>query len=110
MTRSGGNVFCGASIISEKVLILAAHCICNNQNKVIKPTQVRVYIGVNKVSDIKNLNDVNGNGPKEVIVEEIIKHPEYNCGVKSESDIGSCTKYFSIIRNNLKNIYSHPST
>lgn len=40
------------------------------------------------MSDIKNLKDNDGKGPKEAIVEEIIKHPDYNCGVKSDNDIG----------------------
>lgn len=91
VTRSGGNIFCGASIISEKFLIIASHCLCNNQNKIIKPTQIKVYVGVNKVSDIKNLVE-NSNqqekGPIEVFVNEIIIHPENTCGKKSDSDIG----------------------
>jgi hypothetical protein len=44
------------------------------------------------VSDINNEKDIDGGGPKEAIVEEILKHPEYNCGVKSDSDIGRYKK------------------
>lgn len=90
VTRSGGNIFCGASIISEKLLIIAAHCLCNSQNKVIKPTQIKVYVGVNKASDIRKLENDDDDKPIEVFLNEIIIHPEYTCGEKtSDSDIGA---------------------
>jgi secreted trypsin-like serine protease len=87
VTRSGGNIFCGASIISEKFLVLSSHCLCNNQNKIIKPSQIRVFVGVNNVNDIKEFNG-NDQAPIEVVISEIITHPEYSCGKKSDSDIG----------------------
>lgn len=96
VTRSGGNIFCGASIISEKFLVLSSHCLCNNQNKIIKPSQIRVYVGVNKVSDIKEFSE-SDQAPIEVLISEIITHPEYSCGKKSDSDIGlAVTRYCSV--------------
>lgn len=92
VTRSGGNVFCGASIVSENFLVLASHCICNAQNKVIKPSQIKVYVGVDKVSDIRKLDEYQEKGPIEVFVSEIIVHPENSCGKKSDSDIGKYIK------------------
>lgn len=88
-----GGVVCGASIISEKVLILAAHCLCNNKNKIIKRTQVKAILGMNKVSDVKliNHNDVGDNGVTEVFISNIVVHPEYICGKKTENDIGERT-------------------
>lgn len=89
-----GGVVCGASIISEKLLILAAHCVCNNQNKIIKRTQVKAFLGMNKVSDVKlmNENEIIDNGVTEVYISSIVIHPEYICGKKTENDIGEKKK------------------
>jgi secreted trypsin-like serine protease len=93
LTRSGGNVFCGSSIVSERFLIVAAHCLCTNQNKIMKPTQMRVYVGINSVSDIKRAesgNDVDvDDEPHEVVVDKMIVHEDYMCGRKMDSDIGA---------------------
>lgn len=91
-----GGVVCGASIISEKVLILAAHCVCNNQNKIIKRTQVKAFVGMNKLSDVKllNENDVGDTGATEVYISSIVVHPEYICGKKTENDIGKTLGHF----------------
>jgi hypothetical protein len=68
---------------------VAAHCVCNNRNKIIEATQMKVYVGMNKVSDIKNQEA----RKEEVIVDKIIVHPNYICGKKSEIsyDIGTYT-------------------
>lgn len=84
-----GGVVCGASIISEKFLILAAHCVCNNQNKIIKPTQLKAIVGMHKLSESKMLNENQiDDGPLEVAVDKIIPHPDYVCGRNADNDIG----------------------
>lgn len=85
-----GGIVCGASIISERVLILAAHCICNNQNKVIKPTQLKVFLGMNKLSEVKSIdeNKIDDDGISEVFISKISVHPGYVCGKKAQDDIG----------------------
>jgi secreted trypsin-like serine protease len=105
LTRSG-NVFCGSSIISEKFLILAAHCVCNNQNKIILPTQLKVYIGMNKISDINKLND----DSQQVIVDKIISHPSYSCGKKSDSDIGKVLSIKNLFFFYSTLLYTQPSS
>lgn len=87
VTRSGGNVFCGSSIISDKYLIIAAHCLCNNQNKVMQTTQMKIYVGVHNITEVKN--EINESGSvQEVFVSKIIMHPSFICGKKSDADIG----------------------
>lgn len=87
-----GGIVCGASIISDKVLILAAHCVCNNQNNIIKPTLLKAYVGMNKLSDVKLMgekeNQIGDDGITEVFIKKIFVHPDYVCGKKTENDIG----------------------
>lgn len=85
-----GGIVCGASIISENFLILAGHCVCNNQNNVVKPTQLKALIGMYKLSDLKTMpdNEIEGTTIKEVLVNKIIVHPDYDCGRKAENDVG----------------------
>lgn len=82
-----GGIVCGASIISENFLVLAAHCVCNNQNDVIKPTQVKAFVGMHEISEVKMMNEID-DGIAEVFVNKIIVHPSYVCGRKAENDIG----------------------
>lgn len=101
-----GGIVCGASIISENVLILAAHCVCNNQNNIIKPSLLKAYVGMNKLSDVKLMNerenqvDDDGNGISEVFINRIIVHPDYACGKKTGNDIGK--NYFNLHFNHMK--------
>lgn len=92
-----GAVVCGGSIISEKYLLLAAHCLCNNQNAVIKPTQLKLFLGARKISDVELLDnnhlDEQTRRISEVFIQNIIMHPEYMCGRDKRNDIGeNCIK------------------
>lgn len=90
LTRSGGNIFCGSAVISEKFILTAAHCVCNNKNKIIQPTQMKVYVGIHQIVEIQKIqnNEIDDGMASEVTVEDIIVHPDYVCGKKSDSDIG----------------------
>lgn len=85
-----GGIVCGASIISENFLVLAAHCVCNNQNDIIKPTQLKAFVGMNKLSEAKAINEntIEDEGVTEVFIGKIITHPNYACGKTTENDIG----------------------
>lgn len=85
-----GGIVCGASIIAENFLILAAHCVCNNQNKIVKPTQLKAFVGMHKLSDVKLMseNRIEDEGAVEVVIDKVIAHPDYACGKKAEDDIG----------------------
>lgn len=82
-----GGIVCGASIISENFLILAAHCVCNNQNDFIKPTQLKAFIGMHKLSDVRS-NQISSELISEVLIDKIIVHPDYVCGKQTQNDIG----------------------
>jgi secreted trypsin-like serine protease len=87
-----GVVVCGASIVSERFLVLAAHCVCNNQNSVIRPTQLKIYIGARRITDTLvvdgNHLDDDKTAINEVFIDKIIVHQEYSCGRNKENDIG----------------------
>lgn len=60
----------------------------SNHNKVLKPTQFKAYLGLEKVSQTKSKDDNTLNKDyAEALVDQIILHPEYVCG-KPENDIG----------------------
>lgn len=86
----GTAIVCGASIISENYLVLAAHCVCNNQNNVMKPSQLKAFVGMNKLSDLKLMadNQVEYGTLSEALISKIIIHPDYKCGKTAENDIG----------------------
>lgn len=92
-----GGVVCGASIISEDFLVLAGHCVCNNRNQIIKPTQFRAFVGMHKLSDVKvmAMNQIEDESVAEVFIEKIIVHPNYVCG-KTENDIALLKLKYSI--------------
>jgi secreted trypsin-like serine protease len=87
-----GGIVCGASIISENFLILAAHCLCNSHNDIMKPTKLKAFVGMHKLSDIKTNQIDDDESFSEVFIEKIIVHEGYQCGRKAENDIGEFFK------------------
>ena len=67
----------------------------SNKNKVINPTQLKAFVGLNKLSDIKIIGNEIDNEEQdieEVIVGKIILHPDYDCSKRGDSDIGKFCK------------------
>ncbi|XP_055854122.1 transmembrane protease serine 9 [Episyrphus balteatus] len=80
LTRRGGH-FCGASILNERWLLTAGHCVCNGLNNLIKPSQIRGVIGLHSISEF--LNGLQGRSyrlnPSQIEFRNIVTHPGYDC-------------------------------
>ncbi|XP_055703761.1 transmembrane protease serine 9-like isoform X2 [Phlebotomus papatasi] len=85
LTRRGGH-FCGATILSEKWLVTAGHCLCN-LNDFMKPSQIRAVLGLHRISEYKLTRDSQmEQKAKEVLLESVTIHPQYNC-LRAANDI-----------------------
>lgn len=62
--------FCGATVVAERWVMTAAHCVFDLFGQAVEPSSLRVIAG------IRNLE--NDRPEREVVVTNIIVHPEYN--------------------------------
>ncbi|XP_055904067.1 trypsin-1 [Eupeodes corollae] len=78
LTRRGGH-FCGASILNERWLLTAGHCVCNGLNNLMKPAQIQGVIGLHSISDYLNGIQSRNFQPSQIQFRTIVTHPGYDC-------------------------------
>lgn len=78
LSRTSGTHFCGASIIHERWLLTAAHCICNSFKQMFEPHQLFASIGLH---NLQQQNEI------VVRIKSIVPHPKYHCNSVNH-DIG----------------------
>lgn len=71
-----GRHFCGASIVNERFLLTAGHCLCSGTNKIMKPSSFKAMIGMHR-QPLSFKSDFIV--PYQVSVKSIIVHPKYVC-------------------------------
>lgn len=83
LTRRGGH-FCGATILNERWLLTAGHCMCNGLNQFMKAHHITGVVGLHSISEYqKNKFTTN---TVEVEFQEIVVHHGYSC-TKIQDDI-----------------------
>lgn len=82
LSRKSGGHFCGATIIHERWLLTAGHCICNGFNQFMGSHQIFASLGLHNLEQQKE---------KKVRLKNIVTHPEYQCN-RVNHDIGKLSK------------------
>uniref|UniRef100_A0A1A9WGH0 Peptidase S1 domain-containing protein n=1 Tax=Glossina brevipalpis TaxID=37001 RepID=A0A1A9WGH0_9MUSC len=89
LTRRGGH-FCGATIINEKWVLTAGHCLCNGLNRFMKASQIQGVMGLHSISQylnaIRDERDDDVTQPLQVNFKNLLPHPKYQCTLP-ENDI-----------------------
>lgn len=87
MGRKRIGHFCAATIIHERWLITAAHCVYDKLGQLRHPQEISVRVGI--------LNRLDPS-EQEVLIERILPHPEYKVN-HADNDIGERTLIYRIM-------------
>ncbi|RVE47335.1 hypothetical protein evm_008016 [Chilo suppressalis] len=65
---------CGATVLNDKWLLTAGHCVCSAFDEFYKPKQLTIVVGHTDISSKKN---------EAKQLSKIIPHPDYRCNKKT---------------------------
>ncbi|XP_050293674.1 melanization protease 1-like [Anthonomus grandis grandis] len=88
-TRRGLGFNCGGTIINDRYILTAAHCITQLKNSQLLQVRVGEYDLRNDTDCVTENNTLKCNPPiQDLRIEEVIPHPEFNTGDSFSNDIG----------------------
>lgn len=64
------RLFCGATVVAERWVMTAAHCLYDGFNRILRPSSIRVVAGIQDLTTEP--------AAEETLVTNVIIHPEYD--------------------------------